>query len=155
KDTRNNLVQGNFIGTDVTGTVALGNAKSGIFIPFSENNQIVGNLVSGNLGFAGIAVCAHSPCGGLVSGRGDGSGNVLEGNLVGTDVTGAAALGNAGYGVSLDGIGGTGSQVGGLSPGAQNVIAFNGSDGVIFFNNAMATTVQGNVISNNHGAGVL
>jgi titin len=155
KDTRNNTVQGNYIGTDVTGTVSVSNQNSGIFVPFSENNNISGNLVSGNAGFAGIAVCAQSPCGGLISGVGNASGNVLQGNLVGTDATGTTPLGNANFGISLDGIRGTGSLVGGPTASAKNVIAFNGSIGVIFFNNAMSTTVQGNQITSNVGAGVL
>ena len=145
-DTRHNFIEGNFIGTNAAGTAALGNANSGIFVPFSEDNLIADNLVSGNRGFAGIAVCAHSPCGGLFSTVGDGSGNLLVGNKVGTNVDGTAAVANLGYGVTLDGIRGTGARVGGTTPEDRNIISGNQSVGVEFFNETTATVVEGNYI---------
>jgi hypothetical protein len=147
--TRHNFILSNFIGTNAAGTAAIGNHNSGIFIPFAQDNVISGNLVSGNLGFAGIAVCAHSPCGGLTSNSGNASGNVVIGNQVGTDVNGTVAVANAGYGVSIDGVSGTGIVVGGTTPDARNLISGNSSAGVEFFNNATATVVEGNYIGTN------
>jgi hypothetical protein len=46
-----NLIQGNYIGTDATGTVALGN-NAGISIFNGVNNVVRDNLISGNIGTA-------------------------------------------------------------------------------------------------------
>ena len=57
--------------------------------------------------------------------------SLVEGNYVGTDVGGTQPLGNGAVGVMVfhqaDSFGNT---IGGLAPGAGNVIAFNGSHGV-------------------------
>jgi parallel beta-helix repeat protein len=81
------LIEGNLIGTDVTGKVALGNEEG---ITFTASNSTIGglvsaarNIISGNFNF-GIDM-------------GDDSGNVVEGNYIGTDVTGEVALGNGGH----------------------------------------------------------
>ena len=76
---------GNWIGTDVTGLHALGN-RTGISVDVADNTTIggsvagAGNVISGNSG-AGVIVDSVD-------------GIVIEGNLIGTDVTGLAALGN-------------------------------------------------------------
>ena len=78
------IIQGNFIGTDATGTMPLGNGSDGIAVG-NDHDTIGGtsakvhNVISGNSG-AGISSSA--------------SGVLIEGNDIGTDVTGAKALGN-------------------------------------------------------------
>src|SRR6185295_17952427 len=55
----NNLIQGNYIGVDATGTIARPNSSTGIFVSNSSNNLIGGttaaarNVISGN-GFTGV-----------------------------------------------------------------------------------------------------
>jgi hypothetical protein len=105
------IIVGNFIGTDPGGTLALGN-DSGILVePTRQSNRIGGlgpadgNLISGNLR-AGIHV-TPAP------------GTMIEGNLIGTDVTGTLPLGN-GAGI-LDESAGT--RIGDNSAGAGNVIS--------------------------------
>ena len=45
-----NLIQNNFIGTDITGTPnSMGNLE-GVFVGVSTNNQILGNIIAGNAG---------------------------------------------------------------------------------------------------------
>ncbi len=52
--------------------------------------------------------------------------NTVQGNFIGTDVTGTVALGNAGLGVGIR----TGNGlIGGTAPGARNIISGNGDDG--------------------------
>lgn len=114
-----NVVRGNFIGTDPTGSVALGNDAFGLSVENSDGNTIGGaaegdrNLISGN-GRAGLRISA-------------GSGTTVQGNLIGTDLSGASPLGNREAGIRL---GGFGNLVGGEAPGAGNTIAFNGGDGI-------------------------
>src|SRR4029077_19715960 len=91
-----NVVEGNFIGTDPTGTQALSNFTSGVSISGPSPNDIIGgtapgagNLISGNIrGEDGLQIS-------------NSSGDVVLGNLIGTDVTGTRALGNARAGVEL------------------------------------------------------
>jgi hypothetical protein len=157
-DTRDNTVENNYVGTNALGNAALPNTASGIFVPFSTGNQVRNNLVSGNLGFAGIALGGIQPgcfvcrLGSFFSSVGDGSGNVVAGNLVGTDATGTAALGNAGYGISVDG--GSSMTLGGTALGDGNVVSGNGQEGIVFFDNARAIQVLGNRIGTD-GAGVV
>ena len=110
-----NLVQGNFVGTDPAGTAALPNG-AGVLIQFGgsgNGNRIGGttpqarNLISGNTG-SGVAM--------------EFSGNHVEGNLIGVDATGAAALGNGDRGVFVNG---TGNTVGGATAASRNVISAN------------------------------
>ena len=89
-----NVIQGNYIGTDVTGTVAQPNLGNGIEIIAIPNNVIGGsglgrNIISGNQG-EGVRI--------------DGTlatGNVVQGNYIGTDASGSAAVGNNASGVYL------------------------------------------------------
>jgi hypothetical protein len=119
-----NVVQGNFIGTDVTGTQAVGNG-TGVVISDDAIYEMIGGLTPG--------------AGNLISGnRGDGvrvqkNYNVVEGNRIGTDVTGTAPLGNGGNGVVITPdymVDGYHNTIGGTAPGAGNIIAYNGGDGV-------------------------
>ncbi len=57
---------------------------------------------------------------------GDGSGNLIVGNFLGTNAAGTAALGNGWLGVD---VGSSNNTTGGTSAGARNVISGNGLDG--------------------------
>jgi hypothetical protein len=144
-----NIVQGNYIGTDVTGSNAVGNTASGVYIRKAPNNSVIGNVVSGNIGFAGITICGSSSCGGGdvtgIDETSNATGNVVQGNFVGTNSAGTAALGNNGAGVSIDGAPNT--QVGGAAATTHNVISFNGTNDVQIFNpGATGNKIQGNTI---------
>jgi hypothetical protein len=92
-----NVIQGNYIGTDVTGTVAMGNEGNGIWLVDSSNTLIGGttaaerNIISGN-----------APTGIVIDGALC-TGNTIVGNYIGTDVTGTANLGNRSDGVAIMG----------------------------------------------------
>jgi hypothetical protein len=138
-------VIGNLIGTDVTGMRALGNGYTGIFVQGGADVIIGGtdpssrNVISANGVYDGIRIESDSV--------------VVQGNYIGTDVTGAPTLGNSGLGI---GVGGNGCLIGGLSPGQGNLIAGNGAPsegggvGLAGSNNL----VEGNVIRDNFGSGV-
>jgi titin len=141
------VIQGNTIGTDVTGTHALGNGRHGVYLQTTGRSLIggtaagAGNLISGN-GGDGIRIA------------GSGSADILvQGNDIGTDVTGTQPLGNAGDGVHADngqyGI----NAIGGEEPGAGNTIAFNGNDGVLANGNTHIA-ILGNAIFANANRGI-
>jgi titin len=141
-----NLVQGNYIGTDVTGTQPLGNGGDGIRIiaEFSGGGSYYDQL--GGPGPGAGNVIANNGGDGIYN---DGEYTVVQGNLIGTDVTGTVPMGNAGNGVVASRFG-RDSIVGGTDPGAGNVIVFSGLDGVLvsridyyFYSNP----VVGNVIA--------
>jgi titin len=135
-----NTVQGNFMGTDPTGTVALGNLTHAININTNASGNIVGgttagtaNVISGNQN--GIL---------LLTGA---NGNFVQGNFIGTNSAGAAAIAN-GNGIHVDGA--PSNTIGGTAVGAGNVIAGNTFHG-ISIQNAAATgnLIQGNFIGTN------
>jgi hypothetical protein len=142
----NVAVQGNFIGTDVTGTKIVGNSGHGIAIA-SINGFIggtaagAGNVISGNTG-DGVNI--------------QGNGAVIQGNFIGTDHTGLIDLGNGGMGVNVLA---NDSVVGGTAAGAGNVIAFNGGTGPSagVGVSGQRVRVRGNSIhgTKDHGAGGL
>ena len=125
-------IQNNYVGTDVTGMVAVpndigirllgGSGTTGVLIggPGGEN------LVSGNL-VTGIQVE-------------DAIDVTIQSNLIGTDVTGTAAIGNGGAGIKG---GGPGLVIGGTGAGDGNLVSGN-SMGMDLFADGM--TVQGNSI---------
>ncbi|MCU0871890.1 MAG: FG-GAP-like repeat-containing protein [Pirellulaceae bacterium] len=146
-----NVLQGNFIGTDVTGTAAVGNGADGIFTQFATLTTIGGtssgarNIISGN-GRIGVFIQSGT------------SGNRVIGNYIGTDVTGTRALGNALDGVLLNGAANT---LGGTEPNSGNVISANGRVGVYIQSsgnqiqgNRIGTDVTGAVDLGNTGDGV-
>jgi len=135
-----NLIEGDFIGTDVTGTLALGNSGSGIDLFNSPGNTIGGttagtrNVISGNKIF-GI----------YVSDAGS-NGNLILGNFIGTDVTGTQSLGNSSNGISV--FGAAGNTIGGTAIGAGNVISGNDANGITF-GPAGSVAASGNLVQGN------
>ena len=131
------VVQGNHLGTDISGSIALGN-DDGVEISYASNNTIGGaayaarNVISGN-NDDGIDIEGSSAWG-----------NLVQGNYIGTTATGAAALGNDGYGVEIDGA--PGNTIGGTTAGARNILSDNGNDGVGMW----GSTATGNVVVGNY-----
>ena len=93
-----NIVQGNLIGTDPTGLSPIGNT-TGVILQQGASNNTIGGLTVG----AGNVISGNSGDGVDLSGTSSFSttGNVVEGNFIGTDVTGAVTLANLGDGVRL------------------------------------------------------
>jgi RHS repeat-associated protein/CSLREA domain-containing protein len=140
-----NQVQGNFIGTDLTGSQDVGNVLSGIAIGNGASNNMIGGTGSGvrNL------ISGNDETGVLISEVGT-SGNIVQGNYIGTDVTGALPLGNADDGVHIQ-YSASSNLVGGTVNGAGNLIASNGWSGVRVTAGAFGNTVQGNTIGTDPG----
>ena len=117
-----NLILGNWIGTNLEGNAALGNDGDGITLSDSPNNSIggtdagAGNLISGNSG-SGISI----------SGSGS-SGDLVFGNKIGTDTTGTLSLGNAESGIVISGA--SSIAIGSTVGTGGNLIAGNRQNGL-------------------------
>ena len=139
-DAHHNTVSGNYIGTDVGGSMALGNSRYGVSINRSQDNVIggdtqgTGNLISGN-GESGVEIW-HA----------DATGNTVSGNLIGTGKDGRKPLPNS-IGIEIK----DGASDNIVGPG--NIIANNSGDGVRVnhadsINNIIT---QNSIFSNDHG----
>ncbi|MBN2085238.1 MAG: CSLREA domain-containing protein [Anaerolineales bacterium] len=126
-----NFVQGNYIGTDITGKQPMGNQMGGVFIAGN------GNTIGGKLGLTGNVISANLGEGVKVNGVR----NAVQGNLIGVNALGTTALGNQGSGVVLNGNLGL---AGGTDSGNGNIISANEGDGVRVTSGA--TLVQGNYV---------
>ena len=134
------LIEGNFIGTDVTGTLGLGNGQDGVNIVYGPSYCTVGGTVTG----AGNLLSGNGLIG-YGSGIGIGYGtyaNLIEGNFIGTDVTGTVAIGNRSNGIYETGDNDT---IGGTTAAAANLIGGNDEYGVQIWN-ASSIQVEGNNI---------
>ena len=80
----------------------------------------------------------------LLDGGGNPSGNTVQGNVIGLDVSGNNPLPNGGRGIDVSG--GSSGIIGGTATGARNIIAGSGSQGIILHNVATGFTIQGNYI---------
>jgi titin len=114
----NAQVMGNYIGTDVTGDLALANSV-GIEVAGSSNTiggtaTGAGNLIWGNSGDGVLLDSASSD-------------NQVLGNSIGTNAS-DIALGNGGYGVNISG---SNNTIGGSVASAANIIADNTQGGVL------------------------
>jgi hypothetical protein len=133
-------VQGNFIGTDVTGLAGLGNGNYGIAVLSGTGHVISTNVVADN--FLGIGMNA-------------GPAVTIQGNFVGTDATGTAALPNQFAGVGAFN-GSDGTQIGGPAggPGSPclfpcNLISGNTSFGIALGTGGSSIGQENDVIQGN------
>jgi hypothetical protein len=142
-----NLVQGNYVGTDLHGKAPVANKDNGIWIGLGASNNTIGGTAAG----AGNVTSGNADDGIEIDGSfggGPSTGNLIQGNLIGTDVTGTAPLGNADCGVALEEA--PDNQIGGTAPGAGNVIAANRGSGIgIAGLTSTGDVVQGNFIGTN------
>jgi hypothetical protein len=148
-----NLIQGNFFGTDVTGTLARSNGSSAnISIAATSTVTIggtaagTGNLISGEAA-QGRGIFIDGAVAGPIN---------IQGNFIGTTTTGNAALGNGGSGIHS--LGCTNVNIGGTSIAARNVIGGNGNGaspkgpGILLEGNG-PNTATALIQGNNIGAG--
>jgi large repetitive protein len=134
------VVQSNYIGTDLTGTMLRGNTIYGVLIDNSPNN-----LVGGPLPGEGNVISGNS-LGGVYLGFADATGNQVVGNYIGTSANGSAPLPNGLNGVFVDNA--PNNQIGTL--GAGNVISGNQGNGVqVFGKGSSANRVVANLIGIN------
>jgi titin len=130
------IIRGNRIGTDATGTLSIANQWYGI------EQQASGGVIGGTLAAQRNIISGNGEAG-IVFYQSGSSGNLVEGNYIGTDITGDKALGNGQQGICFSGA--AGNVIGGSAAGAGNVIAANGDEGIGIFPGS-GEVVQGNRI---------
>ena len=130
-----NMVLGNYIGTNLSGTATGSTSLRGIAILSSASNNFVGD---GTL--AGRNVICNNSFGVYINGADN---NTVSGNLIGVDVTGTVAIGNVGSGVEI--IGSDGTQVG-VNGDLFNIISGNNLEGISLTATSTNTTIVNNYI---------
>lgn len=126
KNSHENTIQSNRLGTSTDGHFALAN-RFGILLDSASQNSIVANIISGN-----------EESGVLISGRSSVE-NQIHHNLIGTDSTGSAAIPNL-YGITL-------SKAGRNTIGPGNLISGNNDIGVLLTGKyTCSNTIAGNLI---------
>ena len=135
-ESNDNHLEGCFIGTDPTGTIAVPNG-TGVVL----TSGVTGNVIGGSSAGAGNLISGNTD--GIQS-TGGGT-TVIQGNLIGTSITGSSPIPN-GRGIALTGT--TDFVIGGPSPGEGNLIAGSTGEG-IFVVNGSGCKIQGNRIGTN------
>jgi VCBS repeat protein len=134
-----NIIEGNFIGTNVTGTADLGNANHGVDIGPGSNNTVGGTFAA-----ARNVISGNDSLGVQIFGAGS-TGNMVQGNFIGTNANGTATIGNTSNGIFLQIA--PNNTIGGTVAGAGNVISGNSSNGVAIFSpGSTGNLVAGNFI---------
>ena len=135
----NPSIKGNFIGTNSTGSAALPNGRSGLHIQGATTPAIggtavgEGNTISGNA-WDGIQLETATDA-------------TIQGNFIGTNSTGTAAIGNGSNGISGY-INSTNNLVGGALAAARNIISCNGVDGIHY--DGITTACNNLLVKNNY-----
>jgi titin len=141
----NNIVRGNYIGTNAAGTSAIPNAYQGVEIFGGAQGNTIGgtnsgarNVISGNT-FDGVSL--------LDAGT---TSNLVQGNYIGLNAAGSAALSNNGAGVVIA-AGAQSNTIGsGSNAGGRNVISGNMYQGIVITDSGTnSNKVQGNIIGLN------
>lgn len=135
---RDNIVQGNYIGTNILGDKAIPNGDGGIHIYSSASDNLIGgsspharNIISGNYG-SGIYLEDSAT-----------KGNVIKGNIIGMDETGTKKIGNI-YGITFDEA--EENIIGGVGSYENNIISGNTDYGIHLKYRAKSNIIQNNYI---------
>ncbi|HYN88366.1 MAG TPA: hypothetical protein VER55_07540, partial [Ardenticatenaceae bacterium] len=140
-----NRVEGNFIGTDKNGTAALGNGTSGVIVTGGAADNVIGgsNSAAASGGCAGACnLIAASQTGVWIT---NGATRTrVEGNFIGTDVSGANSLGHSIVGVEIEDA--ASNTIGATTAGSGNVISGNQAGVLIEGAAATGNTIAGNYV---------
>lgn len=139
----NTVIQNNYVGTNAAGNAALANGEAGAVVEgpgtiVGGTTPGAGNLISGNGSFGVFLLFTAQ--------------SFVQGNLIGTDVSGTAFIPNfTGIRVFFSQF----NTIGGEAPLARNVIAGNQGTGIqIFGSTTTNNAVSGNSIHDNGALGI-
>jgi CSLREA domain-containing protein len=140
-----NTVRGNLVGTNAAITAPIPNALEGVQINDGAHDNTIGgsladrNVISGNAGNGVLLADAAT------------TGNLIQGNFIGTNATASAALPNAANGVDVQAA--SQNTIGGTVAGTKNVISANALRGVSV-ESGTGNAILGNTISYNGALGI-
>ncbi len=141
-----NVVEGNFIGTNAAGTAAIANQDEGVLV----NGAATKNTVGGTTAATANIISGNARAGVWLADAGT-SGNVVEGDFIGTNAAATAAIPNQGDGVLVSN-GAANDNIGGIIAGVGNTIANNNGSGVyVSDSGTTGITVRGNAVFGNNG----
>jgi titin len=138
-----NVVQGNVIGLNPSGSVALSNGSFGIHIFGGAQSNLIGGFNSINRN-----IISGNNSDGVFLAQDNTAGNIVAGNYIGLNAAGTAAIPNNGCGVLIN-FGAAVNTIGGIGSGG-NCIAGNSDSGIAI--DKAGTTgnlVEGNIIGLN------
>lgn len=142
-NTFGNVVSGNYIGTNKTGSADLGNNTDGVRIYGGAHDNIVGGDSPGERNI----IAGNDRDGVLLVGAGT-NGNTVTGNYIGLNVNGVYAIMNQNKGVRIEN-GACYNRIGGTGAGERNVIGGSESGVYIQDTTTRFNTVMGNFIGTN------
>lgn len=151
-------VAGNLMGTNASGTAPIPHTQ---FAAISASGSLHNALIGGTVAAARNLISGN-PLGAIyLSFSGDSdpfSGTRIEGNFIGTDVNGTHALGNGFLStpqpaITVFGGGNCPFEIGGLTPGAVNLIAYNAGVGILV-GACAGVTMHGNRFVDNRGPAI-
>ncbi len=141
-----NTIEGNDVGTDSSGTVALPNTQDGIEL------GTLGDIVGGTTAASANVISGNSQYGLVIERSSEGI--LVEGNDIGTDRAGTAALGNGSDGVHIQD-NAVNNTIGGSAAKDGNIIANNGGTGVSVTDSAVSNPILSNLIFANGNQGIV
>lgn len=145
-------IEGNYIGLNATGNAIILNSLCGLFLADINDSTVINNVISGsNTYFGGMYI---------IGGNGGSSGNIIQGNKIGTDKDGNSFSGSGnGVGITI-GWNSFNNLIGGTGPDDGNIVANSTGMGVniqdltIFGSAPINNSIIGNSIYGNGGIGI-
>jgi hypothetical protein len=143
----NNVVEGNFVGTDPMGTFAKSN-ETGILIEFASAQLPTGNLIGGADRAARNLISGNSATGvGIIGG----TSNAIEGNFIGTNAAGTNGIPNQ-IGVAVNNLA-TDNRIGGAISASRNLVSGNANCGIAVSFGSTRNTIRMNLIGTDSSGG--
>lgn len=142
--TEKNIVAGNYIGTDITGTQPIPN-ETGVYILKGATSNIIGTTATSRNGSSAANVISGNQFNGVLIRYAGTSGNQVAGNIIGLSADGLQPLGNNLAGITIA-EGPTGNFVGGVASVQANLIAANKSQGIWIVDSSASNFVDGNFV---------
>ena len=142
-NSNDNIIQGNYVGTDITGYNALAN-DYGIVIGWGTGNESTGNTIGGTGTGEGNLISGNTNSGLRFL---TGSSNMVYGNIIGLDKDGLIAIPNS-TGIDMgftNSYPANNNTIGGSASGGPNTIAGNTNHNIVIYNGS-GNTIQGNNI---------